>query len=124
MRELVARSVSLARRDGVGDRVSFLAQDLFKTDLAEATVLTMYLLPAVNMQLRPRLLAELKPGTRIVSHDFDLGDWAPDQTAKMYTKEKYGGSGGDSTIFLWVVPAHAAGRWQWRSARLRRDRRL
>jgi len=112
--ELVERSASLARRDGVSDRVSFLAQDLFKTDIAEATVLTMYLLPAVNMQLRPRLLTELKPGTRVVSHDFDLGDWAADQIAKMYTKEKYGGSGGDSTIFLWVVPAQAAGRWQWR----------
>ena len=112
--ELVARSASLARRDGVSDRVSFLAQDLFKTDISEATVLTMYLLPAVNMQLRPRLLAELKPGTRIVSHDFDLGDWAADETAKMYAKEKYGGTGGDSTIRLWFVPAHAAGRWQWR----------
>ena len=112
--ELVARSNSLARRDGVSDRVSFLAQDLFATDISEATVLTMYLLPAVNMQLRARLIAELKPGTRIVSHDFDLGDWAADETAKMYAKEKYGGSGGDSTIHLWFVPAQAAGRWQWR----------
>ena len=112
--ELVARSISLARRDGVADRVSFLAQNLFKTEISEATVLTMYLLPAINMQMRPRLLAELKPGTRVVSHDFDLGDWTADETAKMYTKEKYGGSGGDSTIFLWIVPAQAAGRWQWR----------
>src|SRR5262245_37733452 len=92
--ELVGRSVSLARRDGVSDRVSFLAQDLFKTDISEATVLTMYLLPAVNMQLRPRLLTELKPGTRVVSHDFDLGDWAADETANVYSKEKYGGTGG------------------------------
>src|SRR5262245_13079646 len=112
--ELVARSMSLARRDGVSERVSFLSQDLFKTDISEATVLTMYLLPAVNMQLRPRLLAELKPGTRVVSHDFDLGHWAADETAKMYSKDKYEGAGGDSTIYLWVVPAHAAGRWQWR----------
>src|SRR5262245_13744337 len=112
--ELVARSISLARRDGVSARVSFLAQDLFKTDISEATVLTMYLLPAVNMQLRPRLLAELRPGTRVVSHDFDLGEWKADETVKMYAKEKYGGSGGDSMIYLWVVPAHAAGRWQWR----------
>lgn len=112
--ELVARSTSLARRDGVDDRVSFLAQDLFKTDISEASVLTMYLLPAVNMQLRPRLLSDLRPGTRIVSHDFDLGDWAADETVKMYAKEKYGGAGGDSTIYLWIAPAHAGGRWQWR----------
>ena len=113
-RELVARSIDLARRDGVSDRVSFLAQDLFKTDISEATVLTMYLLPTVNMQLRPRLLTDLRPGTRVVSHDFDLGDWPADETVKMYSKEKYGGTGGNSTIFLWIVPASAAGRWQWR----------
>ena len=112
--ELVARSQSLARRDGVSDRVSFLAQDLFKTDIADATVLTMYLLPAVNLQLRPRLLSDLKPGTRIVSHDFDLGEWVADETATLYSQEKYGGAGGNSTVYLWVVPAHAAGRWQWR----------
>ena len=112
--ELVARSISLARRDGVSDRVSFLAQDLFNTDISEASVLTMYLLPAVNMRLRPRLLAELKPGTRIVSHDFDLGDWKADEAARIYSKEKYAGTGGESTIYFWVVPAHAGGRWQWR----------
>jgi SAM-dependent methyltransferase len=112
--ELIERSKMLARRDGVSDRVSFLAQDLFKTDISEASVLTMYLLPAVNMKLRPRLLTELKPGTRVVSHDFDLGDWEADETATLYAKEKYGASGGDSTVYLWIVPANAAGRWQWR----------
>jgi len=112
--ELVKRSMELARRDGVAERVSFMAQDLFQTSIADATVLTMYLLPAVNMKLRPRLLSELRPGTRIVSHDFDLGDWEPDETAKLYSKEKYGATGGDSTIFLWIVPANVAGRWRWR----------
>jgi SAM-dependent methyltransferase len=112
--ELVARSTNLARRDGVADRVNFFAQDLFKTDISEATVLTMYLLPAVNMKLRPRLLSELKPGTRIVSHDFDLGDWHADETATLYAKEKYAGAGGDSTVYLWIVPADAAGHWRWR----------
>lgn len=112
--ELVSRSMRLARRDGVADRVAFAAQDLFATGIADATVLTMYLLPAVNMKLRPRLLSELKPGTRIVSHDFDLEDWKADAAETLYAKEKYGGTGGDSTVYLWIVPAHAAGRWQWR----------
>jgi SAM-dependent methyltransferase len=112
--ELVARSNRLARRDGIGERVSFFAQDLFETDISQATVLTMYLLSDVNMRLRPRLLADLKPGTRIVSHDFDLGDWKADEAARVYSKEKYAGTGGESTVYLWVVPAHAGGRWQWR----------
>jgi SAM-dependent methyltransferase len=112
--ELVARSQELARREGVADKVSFMAQDLFQTEISDATVVTMYLLPAVNLKLRPRLLKELKPGTRIVSHDFDMADWAPDATAKLYSKEKYGATGGDSILYLWFVPADIAGRWSWR----------
>jgi SAM-dependent methyltransferase len=111
--ELVARSNALALADGVADKVSFIAQDLFETDISEATVLTMYLLPAVNMKLRPRLVTSLKPGTRIVSHDFDLGDWQPDEKAELYAKDKYGGSGGNSTVLLWIVPADVSGRWRW-----------
>ncbi|MGH8706046.1 MAG: SAM-dependent methyltransferase [Burkholderiales bacterium] len=101
-----------ARRAGVTDRVAFYQRDLFQTDLASATVITMYLLPQVNIELRPRLL-ELKPGTRLVSHDFDMGDWKPDTHVTMESKEKYGGSGGTSDIYFWVVPAAAAGIWQW-----------
>ncbi|MGH8666600.1 MAG: SAM-dependent methyltransferase, partial [Burkholderiales bacterium] len=112
--ELVARSQELARREGVSDKVAFMAQDLFQTDLSDATVVTMYLFPAINLKLRPRLLAQLKPGTRVVSHDFDMADWAPDATAKLYSKEKYGATGGESTIYLWFVPADVAGRWTWR----------
>jgi len=112
--ELVARSTELARRDGVGDKVSFVQQDLFETDIEPATVVTMYLLPAVNLKLRPKLLAALKPGTRVVSHDFDMGDWTPDEAAEMYSKLKYGETGGNSKVFLWIVPADMAGRWQWR----------
>jgi SAM-dependent methyltransferase len=112
--ELVQRSRMLARRDGVDERVSFLAQDLLATGISDASVLTMYLLPSINMMLRPRLLSELKPGTRVVSHDFDLGDWEPDAAETLYAKEKYGASGGDSTVYLWIVPADAAGRWSWR----------
>ena len=111
--ELVARSAELARQEGVADKVSFVAQDLFETEIGEATVVSMYLLPAVNMKLRPRLLSSLKPGARVVSHDFDLGDWQPDETAELYAKEKYGGSGGTSKVFLWVVPADVSGRWRW-----------
>jgi hypothetical protein len=111
--ELVARSNDLARRDGVGDKATFVRQDLFETDLSQATVVTMYLLPAVNLKLRPRLLSVLKPGTRVVSHDFDMGDWAPDVTAELYSDQKFG-AGGLSQVFLWIVPADVAGRWQWR----------
>ncbi|HEX7218972.1 MAG TPA: class I SAM-dependent methyltransferase [Burkholderiales bacterium] len=85
---------SNAAAAGVADRVQFRQEDLFKTDFREATVVTMYLLTSVNMRLRPRLLAELKPGTRIVSHAFDLGDWKPLETHKV----------GSSTVYYWVVP--------------------
>lgn len=99
---LVFQSEERARQAAVEERVKFLRQDLFKTDLGQATVITMYLLPSVNRRLRPRLL-ELKPGTRIVAHDFDLDDWKPDQ---MTTIRK--------NVFLWVVPAKVAGRWRAR----------
>jgi protein-L-isoaspartate O-methyltransferase len=112
--ELVARSRELTRREGISDKVTFMAQDLFDTSLSDATVVTMYLFPEMNLKLRPRLLAQLRPGTRIVSHDFDMADWTPDETVKLYSKEKYGATGGESTIFLWYVPADVAGRWTWR----------
>ena len=97
--DLVAQSEEAARHAGVESRVKFLQQDLFKTDLSEASVITMYLLPNVNRRLRPQLLS-LKPGTRIVAHDFDLGEWKPDQ---MTTIRK--------NVFLWIVPARVSGRW-------------
>ena len=99
---LVLQAEENARQAGVADRVSFLEQDLFKTDLGQATVITAYLLPFVMLRLRPALL-ELKPGTRIVSHDFDFGDWRPDQKTSIR-----------KNVFLWIVPARAAGRWQAR----------
>jgi SAM-dependent methyltransferase len=112
--ELVSRSAELARREGVSDRVAFMTQDLFQADISAATVVTMYLLPAINLKLRPRLLKELRPGTRVVSHDFDMAEWTPDATEKLYAKEKYGATGGDSVVYLWYVPADIAGRWTWR----------
>ena len=75
---LVKRSNEEAKRVGVAERVKFLQQDLFSTDFHEAAVLTLYLLPDVNIALRPKILAELKPGTRVVSHDYGMGEWRPD----------------------------------------------
>jgi hypothetical protein len=101
-----------AREAGVSDKVAFYQRDLFQTDLTQATVITMYLLPQVNLELRPRLL-DLKPGTRIVSHDFSMNDWQPDQHVSMPAPDKYGGSGGTSDIYLWLVPAKVGGTWRW-----------
>lgn len=101
---LLMQSEESARQAGVEARVKFLEQDLFKTDLSAATVITMYLYPSVNLKLRPRLLA-LRPGTRIVSHDYDLEDWRPDRTSTVR-----------KNVFLWIVPAKVAGRWQLRLA--------
>ena len=92
-----------ARRAGVTDRVRFEQQDIFTAKFADATVITMYLLPDVNMRLRPKLLSELKPGTRIVSHNYDLGDWQPVQRKEMDV------SGVNHTLFLWIVPQRASG---------------
>ncbi len=108
--DLVARSRASATRAGVSARARFEEQDLFKTDLGAATVITMYLLPEVNLQLRPRLL-DLKPGTRIVSHDWDLGDWRPDRTITVDVPEKTVGREKTSRLHRWVVPAKAAGLW-------------
>jgi SAM-dependent methyltransferase len=102
--ELVEKSRDNARRAGVADRVEFRVQDLFATDLSSATVITMYLLPEVNLQLRPRLLA-LKPGTRIVSHDWDMGDWKPDRVVTVEAPDKPIGREKSSRLYLWTVPA-------------------
>ena len=108
--DLVAQSRDLARRAGVAARTRFEVQDLFATDLAPASVVTMYLLPEVNLALRPRLLA-LQPGTRVVSHDWDLGDWAPDRTLTLAVPEKTIGREKLSRLHLWTVPARVDGLW-------------
>lgn len=87
-----------AQEAGVTDRVKFFQQDLFETDLKEATVVTLYLLPEVNLRLRPKLLRELKSGTRIVSHSFDMGDWKPDKHVDVDGR----------SIYFWVVPKNAS----------------
>jgi hypothetical protein len=117
--ELDGALVSDARREAarqrVGDRVEFVAENLFTTDLDRASVVTAYLFPRINMELRPRLFAQLKPGSRLVSHEFDFGNWKPDAQVTVPVPNKpYGPP--RSEVFLWIVPANAAGRWRWRSA--------
>ena len=102
----VALAQAYAEEVGVADRVCFLEDDLLEVDISPASVVTMFLLPHINLALRPRLLTELRPGTRIVSHTFDMGDWQPDQRIPA----KY------DSIFLWVIPANIAGTWQWQTA--------
>ncbi len=100
----VKEATENAKAAGVADRVRFYQRNLFKTKIAEATVVTMYLLPRVNVEMRPRLLAELKPGTRVVSHDFDMGDWQADLRMSV--------RGAGSEVYFWVIPAQVAGRWR------------
>jgi len=110
---LVERSKKLAAQAGVAKRAAFYARDLYQTDVSRATVLTMYLLPEVVLMVRPKLLAELKPGARIVSHDYDLGEWQPDFQIEVDAPDKPVGLKKTSKILYWVVPASAAGRWRW-----------
>ena len=95
--ERIANARLNATRAGVTDRVTFVLQDLFATDVSPATVVTLYLGPDVNRRLRPKLLRELRPGTRIVSHDFSLGDWSPEQTVSVPQAPGH-------QVFLWRVP--------------------
>jgi hypothetical protein len=121
---LVQLSNEKAREAGVGDRARFAQQDLFDTDLSPATVVTMYLLPDVNLALRPKLLGTLRPGTRIVSHDWDLGDWRPDRTLTVPAPGKPVGREPVSRLHLWVVPAAVEGRWRGRVAGAGRPRAI
>jgi SAM-dependent methyltransferase len=106
--ELVAWSRDSAYGAGVSGRTTFLWQDLFATDLREASVVTLYLRDDVDLRLRPKLLQELAPGSRVVSHDFDMGDWPPDRVQTVR------GPARDHTLYLWLIPAAAAGVWRAR----------
>ncbi len=91
----------------VTNRVRFLQKDLFKANISKATVVTLYLTSDVNLKVHPKLLRELKPGTRIVSNDFDMAEWEPDKTLEVTSDyESY-------TIYYWVVPANVSGTWEW-----------
>jgi hypothetical protein len=100
-----------ARREGVTDKVHFVEENLFRTDLSNATVISTYLLPEMNEKLRPRILA-LKPGTRVVAHDYHMGTWRPDDNDTLSVPEKTVGNPGVSYVYLWYVPANAAGKWK------------
>lgn len=114
--DLDKRLVQLANENagkaGVADRAKFYARDLFETDLSPASVITIYLLPEVNLMARGKLLA-LAPGTRIVSHDYGIGDWLPDAEFEMDAPGKPVGRSQKSKVLYWVVPDQVAGRWLW-----------
>jgi len=110
--KLVQLSNESARREGIAERVKFLTQDLFKTDISQATVLTMYLLPNTVNMLKDKLLAELRPGARILSHDYPLAGWIPEKYVQMDLEDKVQISGVTTTyIYLYVVPAKLEGAW-------------
>lgn len=118
--ERIRESNENARKAGVTDRVKFLQQDLFETDIREASVVTLYLLPSINLRLRPQLFRELKPGSRVVSHDFDMCDecegegspncikgWHPDKFLSVRGPYR------EHEVYYWVIPAGVAGTWRW-----------
>jgi len=118
--ERIRESNENARKAGVTDRVKFLQQDLFETDIRDATVVTLYLLPSINLRLRPKLFRELRPGARVVSHDFDMCEecegegspqclkgWHPDKVLRVRGPYR------EHTVYYWVIPAGVAGTWRW-----------
>ena len=102
---LVQQSRERAAVAGVADRVTFRWQDLFEADIRDATAVMIYLLPEVNLKLRPKLLADLRPGTPIVSHDFAMAEWRPDRTVQVRAPNRV------HTLHLWLVPARVEGTW-------------
>lgn len=104
--ERIQEANANAQQAGVTDRVQFLNQDLFESNFSDATVVTLYLLPALNIKLRPQLFAQLKPGTRIVSHDFDMGDWKPDR------KEEINVNGRVHRVYFWTVPKNPPAKFR------------
>jgi SAM-dependent methyltransferase len=97
-RDLLKTAQMLAQRAGVNHRLAFLEGNLFEADVCDATVVFLYLLPHLNLRLRPRLLAQLQPGARIISHQFDMGEWVPALTLKLEPSEE------DSVLYLWRIP--------------------
>jgi SAM-dependent methyltransferase len=111
--ELVEKSNAEAKKRGIGERIKFIRKDVLQADVANATVLTLYLLPGMMQNLQTKLVRELRPGTRIVSHDFAFGDWKADREVSVDVPEKFGQPGQwKSTLYYWIVPARVAGAWQ------------
>jgi ribosomal protein L11 methylase PrmA len=96
--ERIAESRENARKANVEERITFLTQDLFETNIRDATVVTLFLWPKINLKLRPKLLEELAPGTRVVSYMHDMGDWAPDETVPVHSGKR------DTAVYLWSIP--------------------
>lgn len=107
--ELLERSRAGAKEAGVEDRVRFIEGDLFDLDISDATVVTLFLLPDLNLLLRPRLLAKLAPGSRVVSHAFDMWDWRADKIVVVEDSER------GYTLYHWIIPARVGGTWRWQS---------
>lgn len=101
----ITEAIEYAGHTGVEYLTRFFEGDLLEADFSDATVVTLYLLDLVNLELRPRLLDELRPGTRIISHAFDMGDWKPDQRQNC----------GSINVYKWIVPAKVAGLWEWQT---------
>ena len=111
--ELVKLANNEANKRGVSDRAAFYVQDVFKADIGKATVVTLYLLPGMMLNLRPKILKELRPGTRVVSHDYHFDDWMPEDQFTWDVPEKEAINGvPKATVYLWIIPARVAGTWQ------------
>ena len=106
--DMVALSRRNAQKEGVGDKAKFIQGDIFETDFSKATVITLFLLPELNVKLRPKILG-MKPGTRVVSNSFTMGDWQADRTQNATEKE---GCTAYCTAYLWIVPAKVEGKWK------------
>lgn len=110
--KLVDLATTNSHKERVADKVRFVRQDAFKTEIRAASVLTLYLLPKFVLDLRPKMLSELRPGSRIVSHDYNLGDWDPDNSITFESPEKEMINGASTTsLFYYIVPARVAGTW-------------
>jgi SAM-dependent methyltransferase len=103
--DLLRKAQENARKAGVSERIMFLNKDVFKSDFSRATVITSYMTTTLNTRLRPTLLNDLEPGSRIVTHDFHMGEWKPDNHIAM----------GEHDIYYWVVPANIEGQWYWKT---------
>jgi hypothetical protein len=114
----VAYSICNAEKEGVSAKATFVKADLFETDFSKATVITMFLLPRINMELRPKIL-DMKPGTRIVSNSFDMEDWKPDQTTDVTEN-----CSGYCIAYLWIVPAKVDGTWKFDSGQIKFEQKF
>jgi SAM-dependent methyltransferase len=101
--ERIAEARENAETEDVSERIMFMQGDIFETDFSQASVITLYLLTSVNLELRPSLLENLEPGTRVVSHSFDMGEWRPDESVEISNRD----------LYFWIIPADVDGSWNW-----------